>query len=1113
MDTTKNTRKNDVNASIASSKRIVKTPSTSVRGSKPTLPSKSSSITLLPIDTIIAGEDTEWQILAVTSIDMVEGKDSPDPFLSSLISILRAVLNNTNSSAMTTTNNSLQPAALHGKRDFDFFAHIISYSFTVTSLSSTLLARKSKTATIRKSGTDISRTSTTAITTTMALSPLAMLRCYLLRLVIDSFLESCKRGALSISSSIINKTQTTVSDSTLRDKEVEGFRVTFSPEWFFGILDRCEENLGTTGGNGGSGGMIVDAASKSLVIRLLCLLLQSDPMYLREFNANHGLAFLFSIILSSQEQSNVSLSLPHAVHCDATYVLPLLALLFRLPMVRLPAFREVPSVAAAVALLDQAVFVGPEVGEQSIREFYLPLLSATVACLSVPRRDTSTVLATTDTTLSTDDLPTSCASSAISVNDVILAVFAQGFVRFAWFRQLLQHRQALQTLSSTLAAFVMDDESSSHHQSYESTSTTTQHDTTMYVTTRVTRNAVQEAFAAVAGGNDTDNLETLHTGAGKPATIPKNPFLDSPISTKSPSSATPSSTPMNIHTTDENTNDRYGLTLGLRFHPEGRALLDLLLLVLRSSFEMDNPAVTRDLFVCFPSSAIDAEQANVFQLLLVRSLQTVLSETLDGTSNGHQGMTGMLSTLSSVSEALSLLVPLAKELMFCPAALRELLAVILYTLGKSHELCMECKPPKPTANIDSILERYHFKSSNGAEWTNSSESTSGSSGTSVARGTPTTMGEREKHHGGVGSATGISGEGLGASNSSTGRDKDRSKDLEMSSLTVFKDLGTTARYFASFCVKMIDMSSSTSRTMTPQQQQMPPSSTGRTMGEPNSTVNAGSTTIAGSAASGYNPFRMSSIGPRTPSKGGTSFSPSSNSPSPAHSVPQPSTSSMALGSGYEDTDITSRFAANVAVLRLIREHLSLLLPPPGVLEDKSDFDPSAPVVIRHSTSSTTTSSTQKKQVSADLLTALAEKQKLSETFCMALLSITLTCLIGQFPSTQSTSTSPTNHMTMTQPPLVQSASSGGMHVLTADKACLTLRMECGRLLALLFAHRPTLVEQLLIAGRAASQSLPSLPSPQSEDETLSVEFYVEGLMQLLQGTFYYLLYLLLQLRL
>jgi hypothetical protein len=75
-----------------------------------------------------------------------------------------------------------------------------------------------------------------------------------------------------------------------------------------------------------------------------------------------------------------------------------------------------------------------------------------------------------------------------------------------------------------------------------------------------------------------------------------------------------------------------------------------------------------------------------------------------------------------------------------------------------------------------------------------------------------------------------------------------------------------------------------------------------------------------------------------------------------------------------------------------------------------------------------------------------------------------------------------------------------MNVLTADKACLTLRMECGRLLALLFAHRPTLVEQLLIAGRAAAQSLPSVPSAQSEDETLSVEFYVEGLMQLLQGT-------------
>ena len=1043
---------------------------------------------------------------------MIEGKDHPEPFLSSLIAILRAVLN-TNTSL--TAHPSLHPAAIQGKRDFDFFAHIISYSFTVTSLSSTILARKSKTSTTRKGGSDTSRTSSTIT----ALSPLALLRCYLLRLVIDSFLESCKRGALAISSSALNKAQTTVSESALRDKEAEGFRITFSPEWFFGILDRCDENLGSTGGNSG-GGMMVDAASKCLVIRLLCLLLQSDPTYLRDFNANHGLAYLFSIVLSSQEQSSVSPPSPHVVHCDATYVLPLLALLFRLPMVRLPAFREVPSVAAAAALLDQAVFVGPEVGEQSIREFYLPLLSATLACLSVPRRESTSVLPTTGSPPSGDDLNasiSSSASSAISVNDVILSVFAQGFVRFAWFRQLLQHRQALQTLSSTLAAFVMDDDAASHHHhSYESTSATTQCDAIVRITTEVTRNAVQEAFAAVAGGNaDADNSDSLQTGTGKPTAVPRNPFLDSPVNSRSPPSVAPLSTPMNDHTTDDDTTDRYGLTLGLHFHPEGRTLLDLLLSVLRASFDMDNPAVARDLFVCFPSSALDAEQANVFQLLLVRSLRTVLSETLDSASQGSQGMTGMLSTLTSVSEALSLLVPLAKELMFCPAALRELLAAMLYTLGRSHELCIECKPPKPTANIDSILERYHFKSSNGTEWTNNSESTGGSSGSSVGRGTPNTMGEREKSLGGVGAGTapgpgpGPSGAGLASSGSSTGRDKDRSKDLEMSALTVFKDLGTTARYFASFCVKMMDMASPSSRTMTPlqlQQPQLPPPPMGRNTMETNSGIHAGSTTTAGSTSSGYNPFRMSSIGPRTPSKGGTTFSPSSNSPSPTHSVPHPSSSSMTLGgglgAGYEDTDATSRFAANVAVLRLIREHLSLLLPPPGVLEDKSDFDPSAPVVIRHTTSSSSSNSsaTQKKQASVDLLAALAEKQKLSETFCMALLSTSLTCLIGQFPYIHSTSTSPTNHTTATQIPIGQSVNSGGMHVLAADKASLTLRMECGRLLALLFAHRPTLVEQLLIAGRAASQSLPPLPSAQFEDETLSVEFYVEGLMQLLQGT-------------
>ena len=1007
-----------------------------------------------------------------------------------------------------TASISLHPAAVHGKRDFDFFAHVISYSFTVTSLSSTILARKSKSTTARKGGSDTARVSST----TAALSPLALLRCYLLRLVIDSFLESCKRGALAISSSV-NKAPTTVSESILRDKEVEGFRITFSPEWFFGILDRCEENLNTSSGNSG-GGMVVDAASKSLVIRLLCLLLQSDPTYLRDFNANHGLAYLFSIVLSSQEQSSVSPPLPHAVHCDATYVLPLLALLFRLPMVRLPALREVPSVAAAAALLDQAVFVGPEVGEQSIREFYLPLLSATLACLSVPRREATTALPPTGSTLSSDDLNGSSASSAISVNDVILSVFAQGFVRFAWFRQLLQHRQALQTLSSTLAAFVMDDESA-HHHPYGLTSTSTTSALEMlHTATEGTRNAVQEAFDAVAGGNaDADNLELLPTGTGtgtstgKPITVPKNPFLDSPIKTGGPPIAIPSSTTLHVPAFEEDATDRYGVTLGLHFHPEGRTLIDLLLSVLRASFDTDNPVVARDLFVCFPSSALDAEQADVFQLLLVRSLRTVLSETLDSASHGgaSPSMVGMLATLTSVSEALSLLVPLAKELMFCPAALRELLAVILYTLGKSHELYVECKPPKPTANIDSILERYHFKSSNGAEWTNSSDSTGGSSGLSAGRGTPNVSGEREKSLGGTAGTSG----GGSLSNSSTGRDKDRSKDLEMSALTVFKDLGTTARYFASFCLKMIDMGTPSSRTTTPQQQQIPPSFAGRShsMGETNTVGNTGTTT-AGFATSGYNPFRTNSFGPRTPSKGGsTVFSPSSNSASPAHSVPpQPSCSSHALGGGlgggYDDTDATSRFAANVAVLRLIREHLSLLLPPPGVLEDKSDFDPSAPVVIRHTTttSSTNSSSTHKKQASVDLLTALAEKQKLSETFCMALLSTTLTCLIGQFPYIHSTSTSPTNHATAAQIPTSQSANTGGMNVLAADKACLTLRMECGRLLALLFAHRPTLVEQLLIAGRAASQSLTSIPSAQSEDETLSVEFYVEGLMQLLQGS-------------
>jgi hypothetical protein len=233
-------------------------------------------------------------------------------------------------------------------------------------------------------------------------TPMCVFRVYLLRLlfsVYDNYLEelrwSTNGGTVSPS---VEGTRKSVARNL--DKDVfEFFRSACSPAWFLSVLEH-------------SG---LDIATKASCLRLLGLFVQKDATFLREFSSYDGFKTLHTILTAEAQEISV--------------VLPLLAMLFRIPVQVLLHPFQIKSVDKFVQVLNLEECLGCDNAEPGLSELTIPLLSLLFDCL-------------TNACRSKDD-PTKVFGPLI---DLLLGVLKYAIGKMTSFKRLIQRRSAIEIL-------------------------------------------------------------------------------------------------------------------------------------------------------------------------------------------------------------------------------------------------------------------------------------------------------------------------------------------------------------------------------------------------------------------------------------------------------------------------------------------------------------------------------------------------------------------------------------------------------------------------------------------------------------------------------------------
>lgn len=235
-----------------------------------------------------------------------------------------------------------------------------------------------------------------------AFTPMSVFRVYILRLlfsVYDNYLEELRWSTNSSAENSGGPGRKSMARNV--DKDVfDYFRSACSPSWFLTILEQNSQ----------------DIATKTHCLRLLGLFLQKDSVFLREFSSSDGFRIVHTILTTEAQEISV--------------VLPLIAMLFRIPIQVLLHPFQIKSVDKFVQVLNLEECMGSDNTEPALSELTIPLLSLLCDCL-------------TNACRSKDD-PTKVLSPLI---DLLLGVLKFAMSKMITFKRLIQRRAAIEILS------------------------------------------------------------------------------------------------------------------------------------------------------------------------------------------------------------------------------------------------------------------------------------------------------------------------------------------------------------------------------------------------------------------------------------------------------------------------------------------------------------------------------------------------------------------------------------------------------------------------------------------------------------------------------------------
>jgi hypothetical protein len=248
-----------------------------------------------------------------------------------------------------------------------------------------------------------------------SLSAMCLTRIYLLRYLLD-LLERC-RAAGSITSSAPSKAgsikplrRKNLPVSTEGSPVINVFKSALSVEWFLTVQEK-----------------IADSVTWALYLRLLGSMLECIPGFQYEFCGHDGVSLI------GKQLFTISL--------DVSVIIPLLGLLFKIPMASLP--YKIQHSIDLVLLLGNDDCMGPDVNEPWLSTVTIPVLGLVLNSLVTWRRINSD-----EEPVVEEDTGEHDVSSIIT--DVIVEMMKRAHRQYEEYRRLLQCRGVIEILASSM---------------------------------------------------------------------------------------------------------------------------------------------------------------------------------------------------------------------------------------------------------------------------------------------------------------------------------------------------------------------------------------------------------------------------------------------------------------------------------------------------------------------------------------------------------------------------------------------------------------------------------------------------------------------------------------
>jgi hypothetical protein len=565
------------------------------------------------------------------------------------------------------------------------------------------------------------------------------------------------------------------------------FRISFNPEWFLAVFEKCAlRNNQTALSNQSARG---DPATHCLTLRFLALMIQSDGIFLKEFCAKDGMKYLRSLLLH---------------HIDLADVIILLGMFFGIPMHLLPLPCQLyvvpaessdnrkdkdkavtPTASTAkkdsragnlTVLLTLRECLGVDLSEGGMRDFSLPLLEILLDCLPAAND-------ITDQTTGTQGPGSDPNEIQSKVRDTILSTLSQAYYTLRSFRRLLQQKGALQAVVTTLLFFsdVNTVPIGVNHPPIRSDLELRED----YFSAIVSSSTFSSVATTPAKGERTPNRPRIDVASSSATTETNNSGNSS-----SPSGSSSVADERSLFRASANWDNLFAQkatppkpplhpvqpqplapTVGpnldpeIAFTAEGKTLLQLVSSVISSAItEFENASVLCALLLSLPSGTSEES----LQLLVVRCFRDVVDDVFSNffDQNSSKKSKNILLVLSAVFNHLT---PFFRSKLFTPLANFEILKLSLSVLVRCYDFySSDVSRPNSVDRLGSL----------------SGESTEKDISLS-----------REKEN---------------------DRDKERRERSKVSALLIAKDIGRSGRYFACSCLQAVEageMKSARERSM------------------------------------------------------------------------------------------------------------------------------------------------------------------------------------------------------------------------------------------------------------------------------------------------------------